>query len=114
VGAGHPTSKPPELFMRPMRKHTKIGDVVFEPFSGSGSQVLGAETLGRRCRAIEIEPAFVDVAIRRWEKATGKTAVLDGSGRKTFAQVSASRSTKAAGSAGSAAADDVSGVIEVT
>jgi DNA modification methylase len=60
-----------------MRKHTKPGDIVFEPFSGSGSQIIAAETLGRRCRAIEISPAFVDVAVRRWEKATGKEAVRE-------------------------------------
>jgi hypothetical protein len=50
----HPTSKPVELFVRPMKKHTKPGDVVFEPFSGSGSQLIAAERTGRRCRAIEI------------------------------------------------------------
>ena len=86
----HPTSKPVELFARPMRKHTKSGDVVFEPFSGSGSQLIAAEKLGRRCRALEISPAYVDVAIRRWERATGKEATLDGTGR-TFAQVRTER-----------------------
>ena len=70
----HPTSKPVELFARPMRKHTKPGDLVFEPFSGSGSQIIAAEQFGRRCRAIEISPAFVDVAVQRWERATGKRA----------------------------------------
>ncbi len=86
----HPTSKPPELFARPMRKHTKAGAVVFEPFSGSGSQLIAAEQLGRRCRAVEIEPAFVDVAVRRWEKATGKTATLEGDDR-SFADIAAER-----------------------
>jgi DNA modification methylase len=81
VGNEHPTEKPVELFARPMRKHTKRGDVVFEPFSGSGSQLIAAEQEGRRCRAMEISPAFVDVAVRRWEKATGRSAVLDGDGR---------------------------------
>ena len=60
-----------------MRKHTKPGDIVFEPFSGSGSQLIAAEELGRRCRAIEISPAFVDVAVKRWEKATGKNVVKE-------------------------------------
>ena len=63
-----------------MRKHTKKGDVCFEPFCGSGSQLIAAEELGRRCRAIEISPAFVDVAVRRWQQATGKVAVQDGTG----------------------------------
>ena len=84
----HPTQKPLELFARPMRKHTKPGDIVFEPFSGSGSQLIAAEQLGRRCRAIEIEPVFVDVAIRRWQAATGRDATLDG---QTFAEVAAER-----------------------
>jgi DNA modification methylase len=86
----HPTSKPVELFVRPMKKHTKPGDVVFEPFSGSGSQLIAAERTGRRCRAIEISPPFVDVAIRRWQKATDNEATLDGDGR-TFAEVAVER-----------------------
>ena len=71
----HPTQKPVEIFERPMRKHTRRGAVVFEPFSGSGSQLIAAEKLGRKCRAIEISPAFVDVAVLRWQQATGKEAV---------------------------------------
>ncbi|QDU44596.1 Modification methylase DpnIIB [Symmachiella dynata] len=74
VGNKHPTQKPVELFARPMRKHTRAGDVCFEPFSGSGSQILAAEQLGRRCFAIEIAPAFVDVAVERWEQFTGQKA----------------------------------------
>ena len=88
ISGDHPTSKPVELFVRPMKKHTKPGDVVFEPFSGSGSQLIAAERTGRRCRAIEISPPYVDVAIRRWQKATGQEATLDG---KTFAAVAAER-----------------------
>jgi DNA modification methylase len=90
VGNAHPCTKPTELFARPMRKHTKPGDIVFEPFSGSGSQIIAAERTGRRCRAIEITPAYVDVAIKRWQKATGQEATLDGEGR-TFAEVAAER-----------------------
>ncbi len=90
VGNEHPTEKPVELFVRPIKKHTKPGDVVFEPFSGSGSQLIAAERTGRRCRAIEISPPFVDVAIRRWQKATGQVATLDGDGR-TFAEIVAER-----------------------
>lgn len=89
----HPTQKPVELFMRPMRKHTKRGDLVFEPFSGSGSQLIAAEQLGRRCRAIEIEPAFVDVAIKHWEAATGQQATLEGSGQ-SFTEVAAERASE--------------------
>jgi len=89
-GSGHPMAKPTELFARPILKHTKPGDIVFEPFSGSGSQIIAAERTGRRCCAMEISPPFVDVAIRRWEKATGEQATLDGDGR-TFAEVAAER-----------------------
>ncbi len=86
----HPTSKPPELFARPMRKHTKPGDLCFEPFSGSGSQIIAAQRLGRRCRAIEISPAYVDVAVKRWQQATEQDAILDETGR-TFAETEAER-----------------------
>ncbi len=75
VGNEHPTQKPVEIFARPMRKHTRVGDVCFEPFSGSGTQLIAAEQLGRRCIAIEIEPRFVDVAIRRWQRLTGREAL---------------------------------------
>jgi DNA modification methylase len=86
----HPTQKPVELFARPMRRHTKKGDLCFEPFSGSGTQIIAAEQLGRRCNALELEPVFVDVAIRRWQKLTGREAVLEGTG-KTWACVAAQR-----------------------
>lgn len=88
VSGDHPTSKPVELFARPMRKHTRRGDVLFEPFSGSGSQIMAAEQLGRRCRALEISPVYVDVAVRRWETATGKEATLNG---KTYDEVAGDR-----------------------
>ncbi len=81
VGNEHPTQKPLRLFELPMEQHTHRGDLVLEPFSGSGSQLVAAERLGRRCRAIEIQPAFVDVAIRRWQKASGKVARLEEGGR---------------------------------
>lgn len=81
TGNEHPTQKPVELFARPMRKHTRPGAVVYEPFSGSGTQLIAAEGLGRRCRAMEIEPVFIDVAIRRWQALTGKAATLEGTGQ---------------------------------
>jgi DNA modification methylase len=94
----HPTTKPVELFARPMRKHTRPRDICFEPFSGSGSQIIAGERTGRRVRAIEISPAFVDVAVRRWQEATGRDAVLDGDGR-TFAEVAAERLAEPEGAA---------------
>jgi DNA modification methylase len=70
----HPTQKPVEIFERPITYHTHAGDTVYEPFSGSGSQIIAAERLGRRCFAMELEPAFVDVAVARWGQFTGKKA----------------------------------------
>jgi DNA modification methylase len=74
VGNEHPTQKPVEIFAKPIRRHTRPGDVCFEPFSGSGSQLIAATQEGRRCYAVELEPRFVDVAVRRWERFTGKKA----------------------------------------
>ncbi|HKN13982.1 MAG TPA: DNA methyltransferase [Candidatus Binatus sp.] len=79
----HPTSKPNRLFAIPMELHTSPNDLCYEPFSGSGSQLIAAEQLGRRCYAIELEPRFVDVAVARWEKLTGKKAELESRGRVT-------------------------------
>ncbi len=61
----HPTCKPCRLFTLPMQMHTERGDVCFEPFSGSGSQLVAAQQTGRRCYAIEKSPAFVAVALER-------------------------------------------------
>lgn len=72
----HPTQKPAELFAIPIRMHTTPGDLVFEPFSGSGSQIIAAHKEARVCYAIELEPRFCEVAIRRWEALTGETAEL--------------------------------------
>ena len=80
VGNEHPTQKPLRLFEIPMELHTRPGAICLEPFSGSGTQILAAERLGRRCFALDISPAFIDVAIRRWERATGHQATLEGTG----------------------------------
>jgi DNA modification methylase len=85
----HPTSKPTKLFEIPMEQHTKTGAIVLEPFCGSGSQIIAAEKLGRKCRAMEISPVFIDGTILRWQQATGKEARLEGGG--TFAEVKAER-----------------------
>jgi DNA modification methylase len=72
--ADHPTVKPVECFAVPMRVHTDPGDICFEPFCGSGSQIIAAEKLGRRCFAMELETHFCDVAVKRWEEYTGQKA----------------------------------------
>ena len=67
---GHSTQKPIECMARPIRNHDS--EFVYEPFSGSGTTIIACEQLGRKCRAIEISPAYVAVAIQRWVDATGK------------------------------------------
>ena len=86
----HPTSKPSRLFAIPMELHTEPGDICFEPFSGSGSQMIAAEQLSRRCYGVEQSPQYVDVAVRRWEDFTGLRATFDGSA-ETFAAIAARR-----------------------
>jgi len=75
-GIEHPTVKPVEIFAIPMRVHTTPGDICYEPFCGSGSQIIAAEKLARRCFAMELEPVFCDVAVKRWEQWTGRKAEL--------------------------------------
>jgi site-specific DNA-methyltransferase (adenine-specific) len=69
----HPTMKPVEMWVYAIGNHTKSGDTVYEPFSGSGTTIIACEQLGRKARAIEISPAYCAVAIQRWADATGKT-----------------------------------------
>ena len=75
----HPTQKPVLLSEIPIRNHLRAGEAVYEPFSGSGTTLMAAETLARRCYAMEIDPKYVQVAIERWQAFTGSTAErLDG------------------------------------
>lgn len=67
----HPTMKPVELYERGIRNSTRADDIVLEPFSGSGTCLLACERLQRQCRAIEIDPAYVSVALERWAELTG-------------------------------------------
>jgi DNA modification methylase len=86
----HPTQKPLELMRRPILNHTKRGDVVYDPFLGSGTTMMAAEVTSRICYAIDIDPRYVDVAVMRWQAFTGQEAKLDGDGR-TFDQIKAER-----------------------
>lgn len=70
----HPTQKPVTLFATPMFNHTKKGEVCYEPFAGSGSQIMAGEQLHRRVFAMEIEPRYVDMCVRRWEALTLRKA----------------------------------------
>lgn len=72
----HPTSKNPELHHKFIMRCTKPGDIIFDAFSGSASTMICAEQLGRKVYSLEIEPIFCDLAIKRYEKLTGKKAVV--------------------------------------
>lgn len=84
--AMHPTVKPSALVADAIRDCSKRNDLVLDPFAGSGTTILAAHRTGRVCAALEIDPAYVDVAIRRWELVTNIPAKLSSSGQ-TFAQV---------------------------
>ena len=78
----HGTQKPVECMRRPILNNSSPGQAVYEPFMGSGTTLIAAETTGRVCLGIELNPAYVDVAVERWQRFTGKAAVLEGSGRE--------------------------------
>jgi len=87
---GHGTQKPVECMRRPIENNSSAGQAVYEPFCGSGTTIIAAEMTGRSCHAIELDPAYVDVAVLRWQAFTGDEATLDGDGR-SFAAVKAER-----------------------
>jgi len=72
---GHVSQKPVELFRRPILNNTLAGQVVADPFGGTGPMIIAAEQLGRRAMIMELEPAFCDVIVRRWEQVSGQEAV---------------------------------------
>ena len=76
----HGTQKPVECMRRPILNNSSQGQAVYEPFMGSGTTLIAAETTGRVCYGIELNPAYVDVAVQRWQQFTGKHAVLEGAG----------------------------------
>ncbi len=85
-GHGHGTQKPVECMRRPMLNNSNPGQVVYDPFLGSGTSIIAAETTGRLCYGLEINPAYCDIIVQRWQEFTGKSATLESDGR-TFAQV---------------------------
>jgi DNA modification methylase len=94
-GHGHGTQKPVECMRRPIENNSSPGQAVYEPFSGSGTTIIAAEMTGRSCFAIEVDPAYVDVAVQRWQAFTGQDARLEESGR-SFAELSAERQVESA------------------
>ena len=78
---GHGTQKPVECMKIPIENNSSPGQAVYEPFSGSGTTIIAGEMTGRSVHAIELNPAYVDVAIKRWQDFTGQVATLEASGQ---------------------------------
>jgi DNA modification methylase len=91
--AQHPTMKPTALIERMLRNSSRAGDVVLDPFGGSGSTLIAAERLGLSARLLELAPRYVDVIVRRWQEHTGRDAVHAVEGKK-FAQIEKARAPK--------------------
>jgi DNA methylase len=94
----HPTVKPVAMVADAMLDCTARGDLVLDPFLGSGTTLVAAERVGRRCRALELDPLYVDTAVRRWQALTGETARHAQSGR-TLDDLAAERATAPAAAA---------------
>jgi DNA modification methylase len=91
----HPTQKPIELMRRPILNHLRRGELVYEPFLGSGTTLAAAELTERVCYGIELDPKYCDVIIQRWQGLAGKKATLEGDGR-TFEEIAKERLQEAA------------------
>ena len=86
----HPTQKPVDLMRRPILNHLRRGELVYDPFLGSGTTLAAAELTERVCYGVELDPKYTDVIIERWQQLSGKKAKLDGNGQ-TFSEVKAER-----------------------
>lgn len=89
----HPTVKPVALIADAIKDASKRSEIVLDPFCGSGSTIIAAEKTGRYARCLEIDPEYVDVAVRRWQVFTGKSAVLDGTAAR-FEEIAEQRSNQ--------------------
>ena len=87
---GHSTQKPVECMKRPIENNSSAGQAVYEPFSGSGTTIIAGEMTGRSIHAIELNPAYVDVAVMRWQELTGEQAKLESDG-KNFHDIKAAK-----------------------
>jgi DNA modification methylase len=91
----HPTQKPMELMRRPILNHTQRGELVYDPFLGSGTTLAAAEVTARVCCGLELDPKYADVVVQRWQQLSGRQATLEGDGR-TFDRIAGDRDRKAA------------------
>lgn len=92
--SAHPTVKPVELVADAIKDCTRLGEVVFDPFIGSGTTIRAANRTGRRAFGLEIDPVYADVAIRRWQDATKRDAILASTGQ-TFDELAIHRNPNA-------------------
>jgi len=102
--AAHPTVKPVALVADALRDVSDRGDIVLDPFCGSGTTILAAERTRRQARCIELDPAYVDVALRRFAEMTGQTPRLAATGQ-SFGEVAAMRAAETSANDASAEAD---------
>jgi DNA modification methylase len=89
--ADHPTVKPTAMLADALLDLTNRGDIVLDPFLGSGSTLIAAERTGRCCRGVEVDPLYIDVILRRYQAETGHSAVLEATG-KMFDELRENRS----------------------
>jgi hypothetical protein len=89
----HPTQKPVDLMRRPLLNHTRVGELVYDPFLGSGTTLAAAETTQRICCGLELDPQYTDVVVERWQRMSGQQATLEGDGR-TFEVIAGERLRK--------------------
>jgi DNA modification methylase len=95
AAGSHPAVFPVALVEAVLTAFSDPGDLVYEPFCGSGTQIVTAERTGRRCFAMELDPVYCDVAVRRWEMATGRNAKLVETG-EAFADLNANQRDQSA------------------
>jgi DNA modification methylase len=86
AGFGHSTQKPVECMRRPIENNSEPGQLVYEPFCGSGTTIIAAEMTGRTCHALELDSLYVDIAVLRWQSFAASAALLEQT-NETFDQV---------------------------
>jgi DNA modification methylase len=91
----HPTQKPVDLMRRPILNHLRRGELVYDPFLGSGTTLAAAELTERVCYGLELDPKYLDVILQRWQQLSGKQATLDSDGR-TFDEIAKERRKESA------------------
>lgn len=92
---GHGTQKPIECMKRPIENNSDPGDLVYDPFSGSGTTIIAAEQTGRKCIGIELSPTYCDAICRRFESVTGKRAIRESDGAEFSEMIAARDKSKA-------------------